>query len=183
MRKFKHLNIFAVTAEQTEYENIYKINSTMGPVFCPSDLIEKSSDWEEIKDIVVRSEFILDVNIKKEEPNYLITAFRSKANEEVVNLESDGKYRSFGRAFEINELINCRYTEIYSVKNSKGEEFTIGDTIKYEDNKCIGPVFKIHNFFINRDNILLARSSMESAATCEDINTISSRRITRLYFF
>jgi len=62
--------------------------------------------------------------------------------------------------------------EIYSVKNKYGIEYVLGDTINYNINKVIGSPFKIDNFFINRDGILLARSSMDSSATFEDINTV-----------
>jgi len=156
----------------------------------PIWLVEQSDDWEEVKEdskyigIIVgcekKEEKLLGVSTMKEEPNYLITAFRFKDSLDIWDLKKDGLYGATPiiSKYTLEEMLNGSISvsdnsiEIYSVKNYKGEEFTIGDTIKYEDDKCIGPVFKIHNFFINRDNILLARSSMESAANCEDINTI-----------
>jgi hypothetical protein len=66
----------------------------------------------------------------KEEPNYLITAFRLISDGEIVKIGSDGKY---GYWFTLKDMLSsppCVESgdfEIYSVKNSKGEEFTIGD--------------------------------------------------------
>ena len=63
----------------------------------------------------------------KEEPNYLITAFRNTENEYLMFLNNDGGY---GRLrWLLDSMLKDEMYEIYSVKNSKGEEFTIGDKI------------------------------------------------------
>jgi len=142
--------------------------------------------WEEIKEegFTIKKMIELDKkhapHLMKEEPNYLITAFRelnigTKFANAIITLDKDGTFQG---TFHLNELLHGPTSvedgsfEIYSVKNKYGIEFTIRDTVNYHVNDKKGIPFKIHNFFINRDEILLARSSSESTATCEDINTI-----------
>lgn len=137
--------------------------------------IEKYSEYfEEVKE-----EKLWGVSTMKEEPNYLITAFREVGNlfgdNRLVKIGADGKY---GNWFTLEGMLKdppCVESgdfEIYSVKNSKGEEFTIGDNVFFLPKNSL-ELFKIDNFFINKDGILLARSSQERYAICEDINTIA----------
>jgi len=93
----------------------------------------------------------------KEEPNYLITAFRRLENDRVIKIKNNGYYSTDeGYELAINSghdlrkvleksefyVSNNEY-EIYSVKNSKGEEFTIGEDaffktkIKYQESKIL----------------------------------------------
>jgi hypothetical protein len=118
-------------------------------------IFENSNDWEEVK----------------EEPNYLITAFTMKGTGAHRPINADGTYGYTFPFITLKEMLEEGH-DIYSVKNSKGEEFTIGDNVFYLPKQTI-ELFKIDNFFINRDGMLLARSSQESSAICEDINTIA----------
>jgi len=159
MRKFKHIKL-GITEEWSIKNEMYETwISTNEKHYIDRVLVENSNDWEEIK----------------EEPNYLITAFRLISDGEIVKIGSDGKY---GYWFTLKDMLSsppCVESgdfEIYSVKNKYGIEYTLGDTVNYNVNNVQGKPFKIHNFFINRDNILLVRSSSESSAACEDINTI-----------
>ncbi len=75
------------------------------------------SNWEEIK----------------EEPNYLITAFRNKCNGFMFKIDKDGNYLGSCNVHNLKSMLSlvdnfkANTIEIYSVKNSKGEEFTIGE--------------------------------------------------------
>ena len=160
MRKFKHKQSGQIVTENKEGLFV----SQHGGYKLQKWIFENSNDWEEVI----------------EEPNYLITSFRSieksgKFKNTIITLDKDGTFQG---GFRLNNFLYGQNSvedgcwEIYSVKNSKGEEFTIGDNVFYLPKRSI-ELFKIHNFFINRDGILLARSSEESSATCEDINTIS----------
>lgn len=157
MRKFKH-KINGSIAElifikSLTKNNFYSIKHKEGFTHIPLEFIENSNDWEEVK----------------EEPNYLITGFIDSSRN-IYKIDRFGNFKYGFNILSLNQLI-ADY-QIYSVKNNKGEEFTIGDNVFYLPKRSI-ELFKIHNFFINRDGILLARSSEESSATCEDINTIS----------
>jgi hypothetical protein len=125
--------------------------------------------WEEVKE-----EKFWGVSTMKEEPNYLITAFKSKVGESIYKLLSDGRYSIGNHAlcsiFPLSYMLENH--TIYSVKNKYGFSYTLGDTINWEINHKKGEPFIIDNFFINRDGILLARNSKESSATCEDINEV-----------
>lgn len=86
----------------------------------------------------------------KEKPNYLITAFRFKDNKVIYEIQKNGLYSEIDEGvFSLNEMMMGElsvedYTcEIYSVKNYKGEEFTIGDNIKGD-----GEEFTITSFEI-----------------------------------
>lgn len=157
MRKFKH-KINGSIAELVFIKSLtkgdfYSIKHKEGFTHIPLEFIENSNDWEEVK----------------EEPNYLITGFIDSSRN-IYKIDRFGNFKYGFNILSLNQLI-ADY-QIYSVKNNKGEEFTIGDNVFYLPKRSI-ELFKIHNFFINRDGILLARSSEESSATCEDINTIS----------
>jgi len=88
----------------------------------------------------------------KEEPNYLITAFRSiehpnsKFENTVAKINSDGTFLS---GIKIEDLLHGDNSvedgcfEIYSVKNSKGEELTIGDNVKGYGEEFIVNSFEI----------------------------------------
>ena len=87
----------------------------------------------------------------KEEPSYLITAFRDKKGSVAFVIQPDGRYKDsvINAYFEFDWLL--KYTEILSVKNSKGEEFTIGDSfvsVGLAGNR------NILNFRLINDNLL-----------------------------
>jgi len=126
----------------------------------PIWLVEQSDDWEEVKESPqvpfkehtsrvkqVSGEYV------KEEPNYLITAFRFKDCKDVWTIKENGLYNDTEKGmFTLNEMLKGSISvesdaiEIYSVKNSKGEEFTIGDVIKRNDKD-----FKLISFAIHKD--------------------------------
>jgi len=121
----------------------------------------------------------------KEEPNYIITAFKSidSKNSKLINICDDGRYYEIKAKIGVFNLGEMLYGTnsvedgsfiIHSVKNKNGEEFAIGDIVVFNiEGYRVGEPFSIDNFFINRDGVLLARSSKESTAICEDINTIA----------
>ncbi len=89
--------------------------------------------------------------IEDKKPNYLITAFN--CIEQIVKIGSNGKYDNL---FTLNEMLNSPPSvkdgsfEVYSVKNDKGEEFTIGEKVlTCKDN------FTIKAFKINMDGIIV----------------------------
>lgn len=172
MKKYKH-KTSGIIAEENNHFMCYTIkHERLAESLIDRKIIENSNDWEEVKEEIK----ISNLNVK-EEPNYLITAFRFKGDGYICKIQPNGYYE-FISDFSLREMLNgpCSVKdgtfEIYSVKNSKGEEFTIGDNVFYLPKQNI-ELFKIDNFFINRDGILLARSSKESSATCEDINTVT----------
>jgi len=91
----------------------------------------------------------------KEEPNYLITAFRDKS---IINnifyLQSNGKYNEVGRdgILPLKGMLNGFASvedgafEIYKVKNSKGEEFVLGELVKFSTIKLKIAKFEISQF-------------------------------------
>lgn len=109
----------------------------------PIWLVEQSDDWEEVK----------------EEPNYLITAFRDlrQGRDNILyKINSEGNYTS-GSGFpgiplikmlKVGDCVQSGHFAIYSVKNSKGEEFTIGDSVMCEKEK-----FTISHFNIGYTDI------------------------------
>lgn len=123
MMKYKHKHTGQVVTKGTD--GLY--HSQEGGYTLQRWIFENSNDWEEIK----------------EEPNYLITAFRSKKNKEIVSLESDGKYYNYGREFSENEMIDCPFTEIYSIKNEFGKEFCIGNKVKGDNEEFIIDSFQL----------------------------------------
>ncbi len=77
----------------------------------------------------------------KEEPSYLITAFRFYSEEDsertIFQLQSNGLYNDGSKGiFNLDEIMKGRISvednacEIYSVKNSKGEEFVLSETVE-----------------------------------------------------
>ena len=124
MRKFKHKPTGEIFVQKNDLEMIGLKDSESNGLTLPTWLLEQGNDWEEIK----------------EEPNYLITAFRDLRTDpkEICRLSTDGTYGncSINRINLKDVLTNgycveSGYFEIYSVKNSKGEEFTIGDKCNF----------------------------------------------------
>tara|TARA_R110000822_G_scaffold309096_2_gene438001 strand:- start:10871 stop:11977 length:1107 start_codon:yes stop_codon:yes gene_type:complete len=154
--------------------------------------IEKYSEYfEEVKEEKKCSNLNVKEVTKEElnelikladEPNYLITAFRSiedkdsRFDNRIVKIESNGKY---ARMFTCDEMLKnppCVESgdfEIYSVKNSKGEEFTIGDKVYFENFEMKGDVFVIDNFFINKADVVLARNGANRYDIGENIRSIN----------
>lgn len=183
--KYKHKHTGQIVTKGTD--GLY--HSKQGGYTLQRWIFENSNDWEEVKEAPKMSSKEHTSKVKqvsgeyiKEEPNYLITAFRdlrSSTFGHIWKIMENGKYSCNGFAETTKEHIintgNCVNNgsfEIYSVKNFSGIEFTLNDTVFYQSEGKRGENFKIHNFFINRDGVLLVRSSNESYATCEDINTI-----------
>ncbi len=100
----------------------------------------------------------------KEEPNYLITAFRNKnIPTQIFYLQSKGGYNETASIGEMSlkSMLNGFASledgalEIYSVKNSKGDEFTIGYKAFFKiPLGQIYPPTKILKFEVNEDIIL-----------------------------
>ena len=79
----------------------------------------------------------------KEEPNYLITAFRSKLTGLELVINNGGGYSSSN--IHISSLIKDKDIEIYSVKNSKGEGFLVSETVKFS--RVTLPIIKFEILF------------------------------------
>jgi hypothetical protein len=131
MKKYKHkingsIAEFVFTKSLTK-DGFYSVKHKEGFTHIPIEFIENSNDWEEIK----------------EEPNYLITAFLEKGTGAHRPVNKDGLY-GYTEPFKHLDIMLEEEHEIYSVKNSKGEEFTIGDSVMYEKEK-----FTISNFNVN----------------------------------
>lgn len=169
MRKFKHKQSGQIVTENKEGLFV----SQHGGYKLRKWIFENSNDWEEVHYNVIGNMDVKE-DVRKE-PNYLITAFSHKRSRKIIyKINNEGQFNEDDfPEIKINKsFFDSRSFEIYSAKNSIGEEFTIGDNVFYLPKRTI-ELFKIDNFFINRDGILLARSSQELSATCEDINTIA----------
>lgn len=148
--KLKHKKLGLVVEKHLDYH--YKIISdgnNKGELI-KSFLVEKSDDWEEVK-----GEYIGGPLVEvKEEPNYLITAFRNKnIPTQIFYLQSKGGYNETASMGEMSlkSMLNGFASledgalEIYSVKNFKGE-FTLGEKVQ-----TAGDKFTISKFDINKD--------------------------------
>jgi len=132
MKKYKHKQL-GVIADWSIKNEMYEFWINKSQLhYMDKSLVENSKDWEEIK----------------EEPNYLITAFRARVTDKIVyriNKEGTFNEEHFTEIkLSINDLIDNKAFEIYSVKNSKGEEFTIGDEIIMEDENLTINKFEIY---------------------------------------
>jgi hypothetical protein len=113
-------------------------------------IFEKSNDWEEIKEEGFTIKKMIEFDKKhvphliKEEPNYLITSFREKGNGAVDYIGTDGLYGRSGISHY--SLLNNDSVEIFSVKNSKGEEFVLGELVKFSLIKLKIVKFEISQF-------------------------------------
>lgn len=133
MKKYKH-KITGTIAEDNNYFMCYAVkHDRLGEIMIPREIIENSNDWEEI---LVENTFSRDVFKPKEEPNYLITAFRETkylfGERKIAAIDKDGLYggwHTLEGMLKNPPCVESNDFEIYSVKNSKGEEFTIGDKI------------------------------------------------------
>jgi hypothetical protein len=143
MEKYKHKHTGQIVTKGTDG----LFHSKEGGYTLQRWIFENSNDWEEIKEVKKVSE----LNVK-EEPNYLITAFRLISDGEIVKIGSDGKY---GYWFTLKDMLSsppCVESgdfEIYSVKNSKGE-FTLGEKVISCKDK-----FTISKFEICGDGIIV----------------------------
>lgn len=140
MKKYKHKTIPELIAIFNEENNRYYCKLIGENICLIKQLVENSNDWELVESSLSRADTIK--LSQKEEPNYLITAFRKKGTNTVYHIGTDGLYGRSG--ISQYTLLEDDSIEIYSVKNSKGEEFTIGDTVtdKVE-------AFKIQSFELN----------------------------------
>lgn len=163
MRKFKHKPTGEIFTEINNLEMIGLKDSESDGLTLPTWLLEQGDDWEEIK----------------KEPNYLITAFRAKDGSVafITKQMSDEPMYGLGIKqkdfFKGENSIEDGQWEIFKVKNSKGEEFTIGDSVFFQNFDIKGEVFIIDNFFINKEDVVLARSGKDRFAICENIRTIN----------
>lgn len=146
MKKFKH-KITGIIAEENNHFMCYTIkHDRLGHSMIDREIIENSNDWEEVKEEGINvKKIMIELDKKhvphlmKEESNYLITAFRDLRGgyaTDIWKITSEGKYCkneyapvSLNHMINTGECVNNGKFEIYSVKNSKGEEFTIGDKI------------------------------------------------------
>lgn len=114
----------------------------------PKFLIENSNDWEEIKED------------KQEKVPWLITAFKDvKSPNFIWELNKQGSYECSldqdAGWFSLNEMLKGEntvqdgYSIIYKVKNSKGQEFTVGNKVRIENRESI-----IKKFVIFRDKYM-----------------------------
>jgi len=141
MKRYKHKETFTVVLHESvgkytveHWGKLDPINNTISLNF---DF--NNGDWMEIK------ERIFGVSTMKEEPNYLITAFRGTTHKKIRRLFPNGKYgfEECGGHCDIRSMtkgsdsLEDGLQEIYSVKNSKGEEFTVSDMVDTTHNKRI----------------------------------------------
>lgn len=143
MKKFKHKQ----TGEIAIFDcppNYYTIK--VGG-YVHKKIIENSNDWEEIKEE------------KQEETPWLITTISRADDSESFYLNKSGCY-SFDKektngGYTLYELMNTGRSiksgafKIKSVKNSNGNEFTIGDKLQVEDE-----TLTIKEFVIFRDKYM-----------------------------
>lgn len=175
MKKYKHKTTGVVVTQHfyketkvypEHYDYEYKrsetaaIHSSIDAMF-----VENSNDWEEVITSTNLNMQFIDTTVKeapwiqqlgrgyrvKKEPNYLITAFRSiKEKDSIVTLQKDGTYGN-GSIFTLKQMLKgiCSVEdekwEIYSVKNSKGEEFVLFDIVKFSHIKM--PIIKFEILF------------------------------------
>jgi len=116
MKKYKHKKTGIIVEIGVSNKNSYYAYKECEAI--AKWVIEDSLDWEEVK-----------------EPNYLITAF--KRENSFFKLNKDGRYYptdGIPVSWNLKTFIDEKF-EIYSVKNSKGEEFTIGDKVNTAKDK------------------------------------------------
>lgn len=140
MKKYKH-KITGTIAEENRFMCYTIKHERLAESMIDRKIVENSNDCEEVK----------------EEPNYLITAFREVGNpfgdEKLAKIGSDGKYADWFTCEQMlynHPCVEDGSFEIYSVKNSKGEEFTIGEKVK-----TVKDVFTISKFEICGDGIMV----------------------------
>lgn len=157
MKKYKHKTTGIIAKEQAHFACYVIEDQKFGKTLLDVNIIENSNDWELIESSLSRADTIKLSH--KEEPNYLITAFRNSRNQ-VFTIYIDGLYyfkdwheRGF-KGLSLEDCTTGTVLDIYSVKNSKGEEFTIGDKFN------VGPhqneyKFEILSFFIDKNKIVI----------------------------
>lgn len=156
MRKFRHKPSGEIFTQKNDLEMIGLKDSESDGFTLPTWLLEQGNDWEEVKEDVAQEPYVRKLYTPKEEPNYLITAFRFKDYQNIWNIKSNGLYGAgvLSGRYSTREMLYGESSvedgkvEIYSVKNSEGEEFTIGDSVMYEKEK-----FTISNFNIGYTDI------------------------------
>jgi hypothetical protein len=117
MKKYRHKQTGQVVTQGTD--GLY--HSEHGGYTLQRWIFENSNDWEEVK----------------EEPNYIITAFRSIIFPDAIwsITENDTYIRSGCVEWTLKSMIVDEAVEIYSVKNKNGEEFTIGEEVGVKINQ------------------------------------------------
>ena len=155
MKKYKHKITGKVFIEtdfcnpEAPSEKYYKLDSVARNFYLEKEFIVGSNDYEEVK----------------EEPNYLITSFTMKGIGAHRPINADGTYGYTFPFITLKEMLEEGH-DIYSVKNSKGEEFTIGEVIG-----IFGVKFKIDKFEIIR-NVIMVYFSDGNNCILEDIEKI-----------
>lgn len=136
MKKYKHRRtgiIVEMGVANKNYYYAYKENEAI-----IKWVVEDSLDWEEVK-----------------ESNFLITSFKNILTESILKHDTqlkdmycliDGK-RPF---YEKQDLLESHQTIVYSIKNSKGEEFTIGDKVM-----SLKDIFTISKFEIYTNEVIV----------------------------
>jgi hypothetical protein len=136
MKKYK------LVKEQQESPNGFKLNDYVlsDPFHQPLSIFKVEGYpefWELVESNLSRADTITARKISnlnvKEESNYLITAFRCTTTGIVYKIREDGLFYRYG--IIIGDPLLDRTIKIYSVKNSKGEEFTVGEYYRVEYTK------------------------------------------------
>lgn len=188
MKKYKHTKL-GLEAEWSNQDDMYIIwfdNKGMKH-FIDKILIENSNDWEEVKEESKKPFFNptpmpnpADKIKPKEEPNYLITAFKSNTNYKfIMSINEKGKYTADKRAMgvSLDEMLhkgNCVDSggyEIYSVKNSRGEEFVLSEVVKFCQVKLPIIKFEILSSTFNEMCVIL---SNKNRYTLDSVSKVKS---------
>jgi len=174
MKKYKHKETGAIVIHESEGK--YTIESwgkLQGNHSVSLNFNFNSHDWEFLKE-----EITIKVYEPKEEPNYLITAFKNKRGQ-LFSIRADGLYycetweESKIDGLTLESCLDGDELSIFSIKSKEGKEFTIGDSVFFQNFDIKGEVFIIDNFFINKEDVVLARSGKDRFAICENIRTIN----------
>lgn len=143
----------------------------------PKFLIENSNDWEEIKEE------------KQEKVPWLITAFKDvKSPNFIWELNKQGSYECSldqdAGWFSLNEMLKGEntvqdgYSIIYKVKNSKGQEFTVGNKVRIENRESI-----IKEFVIFRDKYMYVLfNETDEHENINDLEKVKSADKPKLLF-
>jgi len=163
MRKFKHKPTGEIFVQKNDLEMIGLKDSESDGLTLPTWLLEQGNDWKEIK----------------EEPNYLITAFRelnigTKFGNTIITLDKDGTFQG---TFHLNELLHGPTSvedgsfEIYSVKNSKGKAFILNEVVKFSHIKLPITKFEISDFN-GQMNVILSNGNRYGLDTIHEVKNI-----------
>lgn len=133
MKKYKHKATGAIAEENNHFMCYIIKHERLAESMIDRKIIENSNDWELVESSLSRADTIKLSH--KEEPNYLITAFRAKDGSVVFITKKMSEEPMYGGGIKQKDFLKGENSledgqwEIFKVKNSLGEEFTIGDKV------------------------------------------------------